>query len=226
MTVREAGRGALVGLALLALVLPGAGYAGAAGSVGERAALPVAGGSIGAVNVVLDGVPRTVPPIAACETRVVDQASTPGVEVPDLVEFAAGSTRCTSSVVAWTATATVTGGTFRLLGLRRYGGPVIRLSSYRVSCLADADGSQTRFQFTGLSGFSVPSPVPRNHVVMIPGPAGSPPLARVTVNEFLTPTPTDGSLRLNLMRIQLFPRTASAPATGDIVVGSVHCDPS
>ncbi|OLF17524.1 choice-of-anchor P family protein [Actinophytocola xanthii] len=227
MTVRKARHGVLVGLSLLALVLPGVGYAGADTVAPGVRAPALASGSIGAVNIVVDGTPQAIPPIAECQTGANQQASTPGVGVTDFVEFAAGSTRCRASVVAWTTTATVTGGTFRLPGLRRYGGPLIRLASYRVTCAITTSGTEARFQFTGLNGFLAPSTVPRNHVVMIPGPAGSPPLARVTLNELVTPTPPDGSVRLNLMRIRLFPTTPSAaPATGDIVVGSVHCDPS
>jgi hypothetical protein len=208
---------------VLALALPVAGPAGA--EAGVRAA-PLARGSIGAVDIELDGVAEVVPPIAECQTGSAPQASTPGVEVADFVEFAAGSTRCTTSVVGMTTTATVTGGIFRLSGLREYGGPLIRLSSYRVSCTITGSRTDTRFSFSGLSGFTAPQTIPRNHVVMIAGPAGSPPLARVIMNEVITPVPADGSVRLNLLHVHLFPRTPTAPATGDIVVGSVFCDPS
>jgi hypothetical protein len=117
----------------------------------------------------------------------------------------------------------VTGGRFRFDALRQYDGPRIRLSSYTAKCETTSTGSGSSFTFDGLSGVSVPSPVPTNYVVTIPdGPDGRP-KATVTFNETVVPTPPDGSMTVHLMHIRLFPQ--GGPASGDAYVGSVHCSP-
>ena len=52
---------------------------------------------------------------------------------------------------------------------------------------------------------------------------GQPPLATVTFNETIVPSPPDGSMTVNVMHIRSSRR--AGPNTGDVVVGSVHCAP-
>jgi hypothetical protein len=215
MTMRRT----LVGLAALALLVPGAGNA-------QAEPESMAQGSVGAADLVLDGVPVTIDPIAQCEAGVVEQATSPGAEVPDFVEFDGGSTTCSFDETTEAATASVTGERFRLEGLAQYGGPrLIRLSSFTVTCETTATGSSANFRLSGLTGITVPSTIPPNHVVTIPGPAGAPPIATVTFNETLIPSPPDGSMTVNVMHVRLFPEGSRTHTTGDIVVGSVSCAP-
>jgi len=220
MTMKIARRTGVVGLAVVALLLPGVGYAQAADWES------MAGGSIGAVDIVLDGEPVTVDPVAECDTDGLQQASSAGAEVEDFVEFAGGTTSCTVNQSNGVARASVTGGRFRLDGLRQFGGPrTIRMTSFSASCETTETGSSARFQFRGLTGLTVPSSIPPNHVVTIPGRAGAPPVATVTFNETLIPDPPDGSMTVNLMHFRLFPQGPADEVGGDIVVGSVSCAP-
>jgi hypothetical protein len=49
-------------------------------------------------------------------------------------------------------------------------------------------------------------------------------MATVTFNEVIVPSPPDGSMTVNLMHIRMFP--LGGPASGDAVVGAVHCAPA
>jgi hypothetical protein len=163
-----------------------------------------------------------VPPIAPCTTEGELQSTTSEVSVPNVVTYTDSKSVCTIDDVGEIATVTVTGGRFRFDALRQYNGPRIRLSSYTAKCNTTLSGSSASFQFSGLSGVSVPSQIPPNHVVTIPGTDGKP-KATVTFNETLIPNPPNGSMTVHLMHIRMFPQ--GGPTSGDAYVGTVHCSP-
>jgi hypothetical protein len=164
-----------------------------------------------------------VEPIAACSTEGELETSTASTSVPDVVTYSDSKSVCTIDDVGEIATVSVTGGRFRFDALREWDGPRIRLSSYSAKCETTLTGSKSSFQFSGLSGIKVPSQIPANHVVTIPGGPDGKPKATVTFNETLLPTPADGSMTVHLMHIRLFPQ--GGPASGDAYVGSVRCSP-
>jgi hypothetical protein len=179
----------------------------------------VADGNAGAVTI----GDTVVEPIAGCSTEGTLEASTAETSVSNVVTFSDSKSVCTIDDVGEIATATVTGGRFRFDALRQYNGPRIRLSSYTAKCETTLTGSKSSFQFSGLSGISVPSQIPANHVVTIPGGPDGKPKATVTFNETYLPNPADGSMTVHLMHIRLFPE--GGPTTGDAYVGTVHCSP-
>ncbi|HEY0450659.1 choice-of-anchor P family protein [Actinophytocola sp.] len=224
MTMRYARRTGVVGLAVAGVCVAVclAGLAPAQAADWES----IAGGSLGAVDLVLDGDPAEIAPIAECGTDGVEDATSSGAEVAGFVQFSGGTSTCTVDQATGVATASVTGARFRLDGLRQYGGPrTIRMTSFTATCHTTETGSSASFQFRGLTGLTVPSSIPPNHVITIPGAAGAPPVATVTLNETIVPSPPDGSMTVNLMHFHLFPQGPADKASGDIVVGSVNCAP-
>jgi hypothetical protein len=178
----------------------------------------VATGNAGAVTI----GQTVVPPIAPCATEGTPQAANNEVSVPNVVTFSGSQSVCTIDDVGEIATATVTGGRFRFDALRQYDGPRIRLTSYTAKCNTTLTGSNASFQFSGLSGVSVPAQIPPNHVVTIPGEPGKP-KATVTFNETVVPDPPNGGMTVHLMHIRMFPQ--GGPTSGDAYVGTVHCSP-
>ncbi|HEY7597056.1 MAG TPA: choice-of-anchor P family protein [Actinophytocola sp.] len=221
MTMRHVRRTGVAGLALAGLVLAG---------VSPAQALPeeaLASGTIGSVEATYGGDPVQVEPLAACDTQDVQVADSASHVERGFLEFGRGSSSCTRDADTGVASAEVTGELFRLDALRAYGGPRIRLTDYTVECATTENGSSASFHIGGLSGLAVPSRLPPNHVVTVPGsePA-APPLARVTLNETVVPDPPDGGITVNLMHVRLFPDGGSqGDLGGEIVVGSVHCSP-
>jgi hypothetical protein len=185
----------------------------------------VAEGVAGAVTVVQAGTPVTVDPIAPCTTTAQGpaQGSAGEVSAPGVATFTDTRTTCAVDGAGEVASATVSGGAFRLDALREHGGPRIRLSGYTAKCGTTAGGSNSSIEFAGLSGVEVPDELPANHVVTVPG-QGDAPMATVTFNEVVVPSPPDGSMTVHLMHIRLFPK--GGPARGDVVVGTVRCSPA
>ncbi len=213
MTLRRTLSAACLTLACLALVaVPAHAAPGDA----------VATGSAGAVDLRDGGVPVTVAPIAPCASDGTTQAAVDDVTVEGVVSFTRGRSTCAVDAAGEVARATVSGGAFRFDGLREHGGPRIRLADYTAECATTVAGSTSSVRFTGLSGLTVPSELPSNHVVTVPGADGKP-IATVTFNEFITPTPADGSQTVHLMHVRMFPQ--GGPASGDVYVGTVHCAP-
>ncbi len=165
----------------------------------------------------------TVEPIAPCSTEGAPTGQSGEVSVPNVVTYASGNSTCTVDDAGEIAKTTVTGGRFRFDALRQYGGPRIRLSSFSAKCETTLTGSSSSIQFSGLSGVSVPSQLPSNHVVTIPGGPNGKPKATVTFNELVLPSPPDGSMTVHLMHIRMFPQ--GGPTSGDAYVGTVHCSP-
>jgi hypothetical protein len=164
-----------------------------------------------------------VDPIAPCSTEGALTGQSGEVSVPNVVTYASGNSTCTVDDAGEIAKTTVTGGRFRFDALRQYGGPRIRLSSFSAKCETTLTGSSSSIQFSGLSGVSVPSQLPSNHVVTIPGGPNGKPKATVTFNELVLPSPADGSMTVHLMHIRMFPQ--GGPTSGDAYVGTVHCSP-
>lgn len=179
----------------------------------------VAEGSAGSLTI----GSTTVAPIAACTTGGALEATAEETSVPDVVTYSGSKSVCTLDEARELATATVTGGAFGFDALRQYGGPHLGLASYTAKCDTTATGSRMSFQFAGLSGASVPAQVPPNYLVTIPGGPDGKPMATVTFNEGITPTPEDGSMTMHLMHIRLFPQ--GGPTTGDAFVGTLYCAP-
>lgn len=178
----------------------------------------VAEGDAGAVTV----GQTTVAPVAPCTTEGTLEATNASTSVPNVVSFSNSKSVCTIDENGEIATATVTGGRFQFQALRQYGGPRIRLASYTAKCGTTENGSNASFEFSGLSGVSVPQQIPANHVVTIPGQDNKP-MATVTFNEVHIPSPPNGSMTVHLMHIRMFPQ--GGPTTGDAYIGTVHCSP-
>lgn len=180
-------------------------------------------GHIGSVNVVLEGRPVNRAPIAPCDVADDQENSSGTVNVSDAATYWGGTTACTWDT-SDEAHARITGRYFSTRVLEEWGGPRIKVSSFKVNCQTRANGSSGNIQLTGLRGIRVPETIPPNYTVTIPGRIeGAAPLAKVIVNELVTPQPSDGSMRVNGLHIKLFPE--GGPSSGDIIVGSVTCDP-
>jgi hypothetical protein len=165
----------------------------------------------------------TVEPIAACSTGGELTGESGEVAVPDVVTYSSGSSTCTVDEAGEIAKSTVTGGPFRFDALQQHGGPRLRMTGYTAECVTTLTGSTSSVQFTGLSGVTVPSELPSGYVVAIPGGPDGKPMATVTFNEALIPSPADGSMTVHLMHIRMFPQ--GGPVSGDAYVGTVHCAP-
>ncbi|WP_034274155.1 choice-of-anchor P family protein [Haloechinothrix halophila] len=207
--------------AALATATPVAASAAAA----EPPAQPRAIGSgfLGAVAVTVDGEPLPVGPIGACDVAGEQHNETGLFPVDDVADFWGGTSDCTRDEQG-NAHVDVDGRYFSTSILRRWGGPRIRVSSFAARCDTTTKGSNTVMELGGVYGLDLPENVSSNHTVTIPGPAeDDPPLAKVVINELIAPQPPDGSLRVNAIRIELFPE--GGPASGEILVGSAACDP-
>lgn len=181
-------------------------------------------GSVGWSNGVVDGRSLTIGRLAQCAVGQTRSGFTPGAWAGNFVGFGWGRSSCDRD--RWGgASVQVAGSAFRLDGLRRFGGPAIRVSNFSLGCHAGWFGSQTNFSMSGMFGVRVPARVPANYTVFIPGrQAGDPPLAKVMINEVVRPTPPDGSVTVNLLHVWLFPNNPSIH-TGEFVLGSVSCSP-
>jgi hypothetical protein len=221
MTIRHARRAGFVGLAVAGLVLAGVNPAQAVPEEG------IASGAIGSVDATYDGEPVRLDALAECETDGVTEADSNALKVVGFLEFGGGESTCLLDPETGVASADSHGDLFRLDGLRQFGGPRIRMTDFTATCETTENGSTANFEIGGLSGISVPQQLPPNYVVTIPSrPAGGPPLARVTFNESITPDPPDGSMTVNIMRIELFPDGSTTDEVGgEIVVGTVSCSP-
>jgi hypothetical protein len=219
MTMRFARRSGVVGLAVAGLVLAG---------VSQAQALPeeaIASGTIGSVDATAHGETFEVGPLAECDTQGTQQATSGSEAEAGFFEFGPGTSTCTLDESTGVASAESSSTLFRLDALRAYGGPRIRMTSYSSECSTTENGSTASFHIGGLSGLSVPAELPPNYVTTVPGrTAGDPPLAKVTMNETIVPDPPDGSMTVNIMRIELFPE-GGGDHEGEIVVGSVSCSP-
>ncbi|GAA5118058.1 hypothetical protein [Haloechinothrix salitolerans] len=183
-----------------------------------------ASGFLGAVAVIVDDEQVVREPIAPCDVEGEQHAESGLVSVgQDIADFWGGTSDCTRDEQG-NAHADVDGRYFSTSLLRRWGGPRIRVSSFAARCHTTSKGSSSVMELGGVYGLDLPENVSSNHTVTIPAPdEDDPPLAKVVVNELIAPQPPDGSLRVNAIRIELFPE--GGPASGEILVGSAACDP-
>lgn len=183
-----------------------------------------AGGFLGSVDVVVDGEQVVRAPIAPCEVSGKPSNSSGTVRVGDVALYRGGTSACEVDDDD-NAHAAVEGRVFKTDVLREWGGPRIRASSFSASCRTTGNGSSATMEVRGIRGIDVPEEIPPNYTVTIPGRIeGAAPLAKVVVNELIAPSPPDGSMTVNAMRIELFPE-GGGPNSGEIVVGAVSCDP-
>jgi hypothetical protein len=223
MTIRHARRTGVLGLAVAGLLLSGVSPAQAVPEVA------LASGSIGAVDAEFEGDAVEIDPLAECDTDDdVGAANSAAYRLSGFAEFGKGQSTCKVHPKTGVASAKVTGKLFRLDALRSYGGPRIRMTDYKAQCNTTKNGSSASFNIGGISGLALPAQLPPNHVVMVPGRGpGAPPLAKVTFNESIVPDPPDGSMTVNIMRVELFPQgsTDDDAPTGELTVGTVSCSP-
>lgn len=195
------------------------------GGQADAAAAPKKTGaaSVGAVSVTLDGVATNKATIAPCTT--VGTNTTSGMTPVPGVVYGRADTSCTRA--KGEATAMASGKRFKVSLLKDHRGPTIQLTSWSVQCSTKKTGSSASMTLSGLTGIKVPSSIPVNYVVKVPAhKKGDPDLAKVIFNELVVPSPPDGSMVMNLMHIKLFPNTPNSPDHGDIVLGTVNCDPT
>lgn len=183
--------------------------------------------SAGSASIVRNN--RTIPvaPVAPCSLTGHRQGSSSGASKNGLVSFGPASSTCTRDQQAHTSSATVKGSHFALSALQKYGGPLIRISTYQVSCTATQHGTNASWSFGGLTGLTVPQQIPQNYTVKVK--SGNRLLAKVILNEVIFPDPNDGSITLNMMHIVLFPNGTPPHTTalsGDVYVGSTACSPT
>ncbi|SFP28383.1 hypothetical protein SAMN05421810_102127 [Amycolatopsis arida] len=189
----------------------------------RAAAAPVASGALGSVDVVVGGQAAPQEPVSRCAVDGRTRNSSDGTLVGRHTSYGRGETTCGRDAEG-TAFARVSGQRFETTVLRRFGGPTLTVGTYSARCDTTGTGSAGGIELGGVSGFTVPRDIPTNHAILVPGrAAGDPPMARIVVNELVVPTPADGSMTTNTVRITLFPE--GGPASGDIVVGSASCDP-
>jgi hypothetical protein len=185
-------------------------------------ATATASGSVGEVDVVLNGVSTGVAPVAACDTNATPRNSTAGVDAGSTAKYGSSITTC-GRAADGTVGAEVAGRRFQTDVLRRYGGPAIRVGTYTARCNTTAGGIATSVGLGGVNGVALPAQLPVGYTVRIPGGAGAPPLAEVVLNEMVAADPADGGVTVHAMHIKLFPN--GGPGRGDIYVGSARCDP-
>lgn len=180
-------------------------------------------GSLGAADLTVDGQTAHGGPLAPCAAGSRPTNSIGPLVVGPATRFGPGSTSCRLNP-DHTASVAVDGQDFDMRLLSRYGGPVIRIRKFTAVCDTTTDyGIRTRIGFAGVSGVAVPSDIPANYTVTVPGAAGdSRPMAVVVLNEVVSPPPA-GTLAVNAMHIKVFPQ--GGPARGDVEVGSVSCAP-
>jgi hypothetical protein len=180
-------------------------------------------GFVGSVDLSVDGQLAQAAPIAPCAVGGVGGNRTDPITVGTRTSFGAATTTCTSAPDG-TAHVGVSGQRFTTTVLSRFGGPVIRARTFESTCDTTTNGSSGRMGLGGVSGVAVPSTIPANYTVVIPGAApDTRPMAVVVFNEVTVTQPSDGSLTITAMHLKLFPN--GGPARGDIVVGTASCVP-
>ena len=159
--------------------------------------------------------------LARCDADGPVAARSDGGKTGDVAVFGLGGTTCGRKDTVTTVQAG--GQRFESDVLKRYGGPVLKVRTYSVGCSTTRNGSTGDVSIGTVEGITVPSSIPANYRVAIPGGAAGTALATVTLNETVTPQPADGSLVTHAVHIQLFPQ--GGPAGGDIYLGTAACNP-
>jgi hypothetical protein len=184
--------------------------------------------SAGSAQVVRNGHTYLVPPVGPCSLPAAQHGTSPGVTDAGIVTYGQANSTCTTDATAHTSKSLANGTNFTLSALQSYGGPTIKVANYQVSCSATTGGTNAAWQFSGLSGITIPQQIPNNYVVPVKTANGHL-LANVILNEVILPNPNDGSITLNMMHIVLFPTgtpPGQIPLTGDVYVGRTACSPT
>ncbi|MEW2507151.1 hypothetical protein AB0878_42520 [Amycolatopsis sp. NPDC047767] len=178
-------------------------------------------GSSGSVDVLVDNQHVVTGDLARCDADGPTAARTTGGDTGDVAVFGLGATTCGRN--GTTATVAAGGQRFEADVLKRFGGPAITVRTYSAGCSTTKNGSSGTVSIGEVGGFTVPSSIPANYRVLIPGGEAGTALAAITINETVTPQPADGSLVTHAVHIQLFPQ--GGPAGGDIYLGTAACNP-
>ncbi|WP_020657341.1 choice-of-anchor P family protein [Amycolatopsis benzoatilytica] len=178
--------------------------------------------SAGSLDVLADNEHVVTGELARCDADGPATVRTPGGAAGRIAVFGFGGTVCGRNGPI--AEAQAGGQRFESDFLARYGGPKLKVRTYAVNCSTTADAGSTGSMSIGeVAGFTVPSSIPANYRITVPGgPAGTA-LATITLNETVTPTPADGSLVTHAVHVKLFPQ--GGPASGDIYLGTAACNP-
>ncbi|GAA1023957.1 MULTISPECIES: choice-of-anchor P family protein [Amycolatopsis] len=179
-------------------------------------------GSAGSLDVLVDHEHVVTGELARCDADGPASARTPGGAAGEVAVFGFGGTSCErKGPVAQVKTG---GQRFESDLLTRYGGPELKVRTYSVGCATTTDSGSTGSMSIGeVSGFTIPSSIPANYRITIPGGAAGTALATITLNETVTPQPADGSLVTHAVHVKLFPQ--GGPASGDIYLGTAACNP-
>jgi hypothetical protein len=218
--------GVLVALPAQAAQAAQAGQAGQAAQAGQATEAGTA--SAGSANVVRNGHTYTVPSVGACSLAGALHGTSSGVTDVGIVAYGPANSTCAADATAHTSKSLANGTNFTLSVLQSYGGPTIKVANYQVSCSATTGGTNAAWQFSGLSGITIPQQIPNNYVVPVKTANGHL-LANVILNEVILPDPNDGSITLNMMHIVLFPTGTTpgqTPLSGNVYVGSTACSPT
>lgn len=213
---------AVVGAVVVAGLLAGLTSASAAHATAAGVA------SAGSASVVRNGKTIPVAPVGPCSLTGPKNGSSNGASKNRIVRFGSSTSSCSTDKKKHTSTSTANGTKFTLSALTDYGGPTIKVASYQVTCAATQGGTNASWQFSGLTGITVPKQIPNNYKVAVKAANGRL-LANVILNEVILPSPNDGSITLNMVHIQLFPNGTpknTTPMSGDVYVGSTSCSPT
>jgi hypothetical protein len=178
-------------------------------------------GSAGSVDVLADSQHVVTDELARCDADGPESARVIGGVAGEVAEFGISGTACERKgpvSAVWTG-----GQRFESGLLTRYGGPELKIRTYAVNCSTTETGSTGSMSIGEVSGFTVPSSIPANYRITIPGGAAGTALASITLNETVTPQPADGSLVTHAVHVKLFPQ--GGPASGDIYLGTAACNP-
>ncbi|QKV81584.1 choice-of-anchor P family protein [Amycolatopsis sp. Hca4] len=177
--------------------------------------------SSGSVDVTIDNEHIVTGELAKCTVDGPYRGRTQGGATGDVATFGAGDTGCGRSGAVSIAQAA--GRRFRATVLKRYGGPELSVRTFSAKCATTDIGSSGEVAVGAVEGVTVPSEIPPNYRIVIPGGAAGTALATVVLNETVTPQPPDGSLVTHAVHIKLFPQ--GGPASGDLYLGTAACDP-
>lgn len=195
---------------------------------GALAAPPVAGadpqvgsGEVGSMDVTtVEGSPGAGP-IAGCDVAGPVTAATDGVQSLGVATFGPGGSSCAHTLDTDTISVTATGTDFTLYALSGTGAGTISIEGYQADCSATGGGSRAGMSLSGVRGVDVPSRIPSNYTVTIPGRDGET-VATVVLNAIRFGD--RGRVDLDAARITLH-GDAGAAADGELVLGSVRCAP-
>ncbi|ATE52728.1 MULTISPECIES: hypothetical protein [Actinosynnema] len=186
--------------------------------------VPAGVAAVGVADYVVNGQTVTTGVLAPCSVEGV-KVNASLLTVRTGVRFGPGSTTCTTTVVdpenyITTTKSEALGSQFELSALMDAGGPRLKIASWQLSCSATQEGTSAQWGISGLSGFTgLPSQLTANYTYDIKKNGNL--LAKVIFGEVTTPP--DGSITMNLMRVQFQPASG---VTGEVVVGSTACSPT